>query len=180
LVRKLEQKVVQLKKVKEDLQEITSSVFKSSRVSLFDLLLVVGVSVILAITFNVSNPNGIPLLPDRPDPVPTISATAAMEGYRQGQTLIVDAMPNNFYRVRHIKGAVNVPPTLFDIMYLVSLSEEDKDQKIVVYGNTISRPCDLEIAGKLLLRGYRYVRVLDGGLQSWAANGYPVEGRGSR
>ena len=68
-----------------------------------------------------------------------------------------------------------MPMALFDIVYLMNFSEEDKDKKIVVYGNTISRPYDLEIAGKLLLRGYSDVKVMDGGLRAWEANGYPVE-----
>jgi len=50
----------------------------------------------------------------------------------------------------------------------------------VVYGNTISRPYDLEIADKLMLRGYKDVRVLDGGLQAWEAKGYPVDKKVSR
>ena len=98
-----------------------------------------------------------------------------MEDYRQGQTLIVDAMPQTFYRKRHIKGAVNMPMALFDIVYLTNFPEEDRARKIVVYGNTISRPYDLEIASKLLLRGYSDVKLMDGGLSAWEANGYPVE-----
>jgi CheY-like chemotaxis protein/rhodanese-related sulfurtransferase len=175
LFRKLEQKVVQLDKANADLREIPSAVFRASRVSLFDFLIVIGVSVLLAITFNISNPFAIPLIPERPDPVPSISASAAMEDNRQGQTLIVDAMPNNFYQKRHIKGAVNMPMALFDIVYLMNFSEEDKAKRIVVYGNTISRPYDQEIAGKLLLRGYSDVKVMDGGLNAWEAAGYPVE-----
>jgi rhodanese-related sulfurtransferase len=144
---------------------------------MLDFLLVVGVSILLAITFNISNPYGIPLIPERPDveSIPSISAAAAMQDYRQGQTLIVDAMPNNFYQKRHVKGAVNMPMALFDIVYLMKFSEEDKARKIVVYGNTISRPYDQEIAGKLLLRGYADVKVMDGGLKAWEAGGYPVE-----
>ena len=180
LFRKLEQKVVQLEKTRADLLGIASAVFRASRVSLSDFLLIIGVSVLLAIIFNVSNPHGIPLLPDRPDAVASIRASAAMEDYRQGQVLIVDAMPNNFYQLEHIKDAINITPALFDIMYLVSLSEVDKDQKIVVYGNTISRPYDLEIANKLLLMGYKNVKVLEGGLQAWKANGYPVDEKVSR
>jgi len=151
------------------------AIIRSSRVAWYDFVLVMGISVLLAITFNFSNPYGIPLVPARLDPAPSISALAAMEEYRQGQTLIVDAMPGNFYQQRHIKGAVNMTMALFDFVYLMCFSEEDKDKKIVVYGNTISRPYDLEVADKLLLRGYRNVKVLDGGLQAWEANGYPVE-----
>jgi rhodanese-related sulfurtransferase len=164
-------------KDQEIIEEEASVVFRASRASMLDFLLVVGVSILLAITFNISNPYGIPLIPERPDveSIPSISAAAAMQDYRQGQTLIVDAMPNNFYQKRHVKGAVNMPMALFDIVYLMKFSEEDKARKIVVYGNTISRPYDQEIAGKLLLRGYADVKVMDGGLKAWEAGGYPVE-----
>ena len=159
----------------EVIKKEADAIIKSSRLAWYDFVLVMGISVLLAITFNISNPNGIPFSPARPDPAPSISAVAAMEDYRQGQTLIVDAMPDNFYQQRHIKGAINMTKALFDFVYLMSFSEGDKNKKIVVYGNSISRPYDQEIADKLLLRGYRNVKVLDGGLGAWEANGYPVE-----
>ena len=112
--------------------------------------------------------------------ISSISAPAAMEDYRQGQTLIVDAMPNNFYRKRHIKGAVNMPHGPFRYRLPDEFFRREKDKKIVVYGNTISRPYDLEIADKLLLRGYTDVKVLDGGLRAWEANGYPVDQKVSK
>jgi CheY-like chemotaxis protein/rhodanese-related sulfurtransferase len=180
LFRKLEQKTVQLEETRANLLGIAAAVFGAYRVSLFDFPLIIGLSVLLAIIFNISNPHGIPLLPDRPDAVASIRASEAMEEYRQGQVLIVDAMPDNFYQLRHIKDAINITPALFDILYLVSLSAVDKDQKIVVYGSTISRPYDLEIANKLLLMGYENVKVLEGGLQAWEANGYPVDDKVSR
>jgi len=169
-----------LLKDQEIIEEEANAVMRASRVFWFDFVLVIGVSVLLAITFNFSNPYGIPLVPERPEAVASISASAAMEDYRLGQTLFVDARPNNFYRERHIQGAVNMPMAIFDIVYLMSFSEEEKDKKIVVYGNTISRPYDLEIADKLLLRGYTDVKVLDGGLAAWEANGYPVEPKVSK
>ncbi len=166
-----------LLKGREVIEEEANRGFRTSRISLFDFLLVIGVSIFLAITFNISNPYGIPLVPERPDAgsISLISASAAMEDYRQGQTFIVDAMPKNFYQKRHIKGAVNMPMALFDIVYLTNFPEEDKAKKIVVYGNTISRPYDLEVASKLLRRGYSDVKLMDGGLGAWEANGYPVE-----
>ena len=167
-------------KDQEIIEKEVEAVVRASRMHWFDFVLVIGVSVLLAISFNFSNPYGIPLIPERPDPVPSISPSAAMKDYEHAQALIVDAMPSNFYGKRHIMGAINVPPALFDIMYLVSFSEEDKDKQIVVYGNTISRPYDLEIADKLLLRGFKDVKVLEGGLQAWEANGYPVEQKVSK
>jgi len=167
-------------KDQEMIEDEADAVIRASRVSWFDFVLVIGVSVLLAITFNMSNPYGIPFFPERLDPVPSIGAVEAMQDYRQGQTLIVDAMPNNFFQLRHITGAVNMPMALFDIVYLMSFSEGDKDKKIVVYGHTISRPYDLEIAGKLLLRGYTDVKVMEGGLSAWEAMGYPVEQKVSK
>ena len=164
----------------EIIKHEVDEVIRSSRVAWYDFVLIIGISVLLATTFNISNPHKIPFSPVPPDPVPSISAVAAIEDYLQGQTLIVDAMPDNFYRQWHIKGAVNMTMALFDFVYLMSFSEEDKDKKIVVYGNTVSRPYDLEIADKLLLRGYRNVKVLDGGLQAWEAKGYPVEKEASQ
>jgi rhodanese-related sulfurtransferase len=159
----------------EIIKHEADAVIRSSQVAWYDFVLIIVISVLLATTFNISNPHKIPFSPVPPDPAPSISAVAAMEDYRQGQTLIVDAMPDNFYQKQHIKGAVNMTLALFDFVYLMSFSEEDKDKKIVVYGNTISRPYDLEIAEKLKLRRYRNVKVLDGGLEAWEANGYPVE-----
>ncbi len=178
-VREMRRWLLKSRKIIED---EANTVFRASRVSLFDFLLVIGMSVLLAITFNMSNPYGIRLVPEPPDTesISSISAQAAMEDYRQGHALIVDAMPNNFYRERHIKGALNMPPALFDIIYLISFSEQDRAKRIVVYGNTISRPYDLEIANKLLLRGHTDVNIVDGGMKAWEANGYPVDEKDSK
>lgn len=171
-----------LLKDQQIIEEEAKMVFRNSRVSFLDFLLVLGVSVLLAVTFNFSNPYGIPLVPERPDTdsIVTISPVVAMADIKRGDTMIVDAMPSNFYQKRHIKGAVNMPMSLFDIVYLMSFSDDDKAKEIVVYGNSISRPYDLEIANKLLLRGYTDVKVLQGGLGAWEAKGYPVEEKDSK
>lgn len=162
------------------IEEETEVLIRSSRGSWFDFIIVVGMSILLAIAFNFLNPNGIALIPERPEPVPAISAPEALHEYVQGKALIVDAMPNNFYRMEHIKGALNIPPAQFDIMYMASFPREDKNIEIVVYGSTISAPYDLETANKLRLRGYGNVKILQGGMQAWQAAGYAVEKKVSR
>jgi CRP-like cAMP-binding protein/rhodanese-related sulfurtransferase len=151
--------------------------YKASRMSWVDFLLVLLISIVLAVIFNTTNPNGISLFPEFPDrsSIPMVSPSAAMEEIQRGETLILDAMPANFYEQRHIAGAVSIPLGLFDIVSLMTFAEEDKGKKIVVYGGTISKPYDLEVANKLLLRGYRNVRILEGGLPAWEGGGYPVE-----
>jgi 3-mercaptopyruvate sulfurtransferase SseA len=58
---------------------------------------------------------------------------------------------------------------------MMTFTEEGREKKIIVYGGTISRFYDLEVANKLLLRGYTNIRILEGGLAAWEARGYPVE-----
>lgn len=150
--------------------------YKATKLSWLDFVVVFGVSIVLALVFNSSNPNGIPLFPKFPDQgsIPVISPAAAMEEVQRGDALIVDAMPPNFYGRRHIKGAVNMPLALFDIVYMMNFAEEDKNREIIVYGRTVSKLYDLEVASKLMLRGYTNVKILEGGLSAWERSGYPV------
>ncbi len=152
--------------------------YKSLRMTWVDFSLIIGITLILAMVFNYSNPNGIPLFPEFPDrkSFPTISPSALMEESLHQKTLILDASPANFYKKRHIKGAVNIPLAIFDIVYLMTFTKESKEKNIVVYGRTISKFYDLELANKLLLRGHENIRILNGGMAAWEAKGYPVEG----
>ena len=151
--------------------------YKASRVSWFDFVVVVGVSILLAIIFNYSNPNGIPLFPELFDRshIAVISPEAALEEVRRDDALVVDAMPDNFYQKGHIRGAVNMPLGIFDIVYAMTFADENKERKIIVYGGTISKHYDMELADKLLMRGFKNVSILEGGLEAWEKKGYPVE-----
>ena len=84
-------------------------------------------------------------------------------------------MPANFYERSHIQGAENMPLAMFDFVYMMMFEGEDKSMKIIVYGRTISKLYDVEVANKLILRGYNNVRLLDGRLRDWEKQGYPVE-----
>jgi len=161
----------------ELLEKEAEEAYKATRFSWLGFVLVIGLSVILALIFNRSNPNGIPLFPTFPDraSTPAITPSALLEEYQKGDTVIVDAMPANFYEKRHIKGAINMPLPLFDIVYMMTFDEEDKEKQIVVYGATVSKLYDLELADKLVIRGHKRVRILDGGLSAWEEKGYPVE-----
>jgi CRP-like cAMP-binding protein/rhodanese-related sulfurtransferase len=154
-------------------------IHKSLRLTWFDFFLVIAVSVILATIFNYSNPNGIPLFPEFPkrNLVPSIVPAAALEEFRLGQTLFLDARPANFYQKRHIQGAINIPLNIFDIVYLMTFPKVEKGKKIIIYGGTVSKLYDLELADKLLLRGYEQIKILEGGLTAWEGKGYPMEGK---
>lgn len=147
------------------------------RMSWFDFVLLIGVSVLFALVFNQSNPNGIPLFQKLPskEATPSIPLNAAAQEHQQGETLFIDARPAEFYKQKHIQGAVNMPLAIFDIVYLMSFDEQDKNKKIIVYGRTFSKLFDLEVAGRLAGKGYRNTRVLEGSLRDWEKKGYPVK-----
>ncbi|MGZ6224525.1 MAG: cyclic nucleotide-binding domain-containing protein [Syntrophales bacterium] len=159
------------------IEKEAQQLYRAHRVSWFDFLLVIGMSVILALVFNKSNPNGIPLFPKFPDrkAISEISSAQAMEEVKKGEALIVDAGPEVFYEKKHIQGAINVPLSLFDIVYMMAFGGDEKGKRVIVYGGTFSKLYDWELADKLLLRGHKDVKVLEGGMASWEKKGYPVE-----
>jgi rhodanese-related sulfurtransferase len=152
--------------------------YQAPRMSWFDFVLIIGVSLILMLVFNESNPNGIPLFPKLPDEksFSMINPAAAMEEMKKPEVMVIDAGPANFYEKKHIKGATNMPLAIFDIVYMMTFSEaKDKEKKLIVYGGTISKLYDYELANILMLRGHKDVWVLEGGLSAWEKKGYPVE-----
>lgn len=151
--------------------------YLAPRISWFDFVLILGVSIILAFVFNRSNPNGIPLFPgiSQKEAIASVAPASAMEAVTKGDTVIVDAGPEGFYHRKHIRGAISVPLALSDILYDVTFREEQKGKKIVVYGGTFSKLYDRELAEKLIQRGQKDVLVLAGGESAWEKAGYPVD-----
>ena len=141
-----------------------------------DYLIIFVLSLAFSLVFNFSNPNGIRLMPKSwsGESIPAATPQTAIEHHRNGSSLFIDAMPSGFFEREHIKGAVNLPPALFDIMYMLELNETDKEKPIYVYGRTISSLYDEEVAKKLIVRGHKNTRILKGGLSDWKKNGYPV------
>ena len=141
-----------------------------------DLAIIIGLSLLCALAFNHTNPKGIPLIPQRYslEGVSFINPSAVFEKQKKREILLVDAMPANFYEQEHIAGAVNVPLAIFDFMYDMKLGKTDKAKEIVVYGRTISKHYDEEVASKLVVRGFQNVSILNDGLSAWKKNQYPV------
>jgi len=166
-----------LKRDEQALESEAKRMSEPPKMAWFDFVLLIGISVLFAFVFNQSNPNGIPLFPKIPsrEAIPTITLSTAAEELMKGEAIFVDAITANFYDKRHIKGAINMPLALFDLVYMMTLAEENKSKKVIVYGGTISRLYDLEVANKLVLRGFKNTRILEGGLSEWEKKGYPVE-----
>ena len=118
--------------------------------SWLDCLLIVVISILCGIIFNVSSPTGLTLIPEFwfGEMVPHIAPKIVLEKYWT-RALIVDARPNTYYEKEHIEKAVNVPLDLFDTIYMMEIGELDKNKTIIVYGRTISRLYAEQLSRKL-------------------------------
>lgn len=87
--------------------------------------------------------------------------------------VLVEALPEKYYRDAHLPGAVNVPLADFEAGAPASLP--DHGVEIVVY--CASDTCqNSRIAGeRLRALGYARVREYAGGKKDWLDAGYPVE-----
>ena len=150
---------------------------RMDRISPRDLILIPLFAVAIALLFNLTSPNGIPLVPAtfHGEPAPRAEAAEARALLDSGQGVVVDARPREFYDQGHIPGAVNIPPALFDIAYMMSMGDAGPDREIVVYGRTISSLYDEETARRLMERDHEKVRILNGGLKAWERAGYALE-----
>ena len=150
---------------------------QTPRLSWVDFVVVVFVSLLCGVLFNLANPNGISLVPESWswEPISTVAPSMALEKHTGGNALFVDARPAVFYEKEHIEGAVNVPSSPCEIMYMMELSDVDKTKDIIIYGRTISSLYDAQVARKLILRGHKTTMILKQGMSAWRKEGYPVK-----
>ncbi len=148
-----------------------------SRASRYDFILILLFSLTIGILYNMNSPNGVTLVPPyviRTD-AKMISVAEAVSPEYGERSVIVDARPAEFYREEHIKSAVNMPPAIFDFIYLMKFSNLPVDTPIIIYGRNISKHYDEEVAYKFQMRAHKTVRILDGGVSAWKKSGYEVE-----
>ncbi len=131
--------------------------YKPPKLSIFDFVVIIILSGLCALIFNQSNPNGIKLFQNISlnSNIRMVPPSVAVKELRRGTAQFVDAMPSSFYEQEHVAGAVNIPLSVFDIMYMMGLSDVNTSRKIIVYGRTISRLYDVQLANKLYLCGKR-------------------------
>ncbi len=151
--------------------------FLAPYMSWLDFIIIIGLSLIVSLGFNKVNQKGISLFQQitLDEGISFVRPLEAFLKQKKGQSLFVDAMPTNFYEKEHIQGAENLPLTIFDFIYDMTLADEDKEKEIIVYGRSISRHYDEQVANKLSLRNHKNVKILKGGLSAWKKSGCPVE-----
>jgi rhodanese-related sulfurtransferase len=141
-----------------------------------DMLLLLILSTVLALVFNYSSPNGIPVVPKAvfQEQAPRVDVLTAHQLLTRGEAVLVDARPAELFQQKHIAEAVNIPAALFDVIYPMKLGRTLKPEQVVlVYGRTISKRYDEDVTQRLLQR-HDQVRVLEGGLAAWEAKGFAV------
>ncbi len=80
--------------------------------------------------------------------------------------LVVDARSREHYRTGHIPGAMSLPHDAPEAT-LARLRPGDASDPIVVYAEDERSPAAHVLARRLLARGHRQVRILDGGIRRW-------------
>ena len=155
---------------------LAGAMVRSTRASLLDIALILLAGTILGLVYNFAGPAGIPVVPSvwRHPPTARLDLDQARALMDSRPALLVDARPAEFYNQRHIRDALNLPPALFDFVYMMRFSRIDPQTPVVVYGRNISRLYDEEIAYQLTRRGHTNVFVLTGGLAAWQARGWDL------
>jgi uncharacterized membrane protein YphA (DoxX/SURF4 family)/rhodanese-related sulfurtransferase len=153
---------------------------KMRQISWFDYVLMVGLSLVLSLVFNIYNDNGLPLIQGwgGAKGVPELTLSQAKDLYDQNKAIFVEARKSAFFEQRHIKGAQNLPVDLFDLMFpmfqfVLGQTEGAKDKTLVIYGGTFSRRTDLNLARALMQKGLKNVAVLEN-YRGWE-KAFPVE-----
>jgi len=156
---------------------LQAEAMRSRRFSWLDSGIILAAAMLVGFLFNLASPNGVQLIPEhllRP-PAQSITAQKAREMQLNEEALIVDARPQAFYDQQRIGGAVNLTPGLFDLVYLMNFTQVPLSRPIIVYGGSISRRWDDDVAARLTAREHERVLVLKDGLSAWVAHGYTVE-----
>jgi|GEM_PF-174821 len=163
------------------LEQETVHQVKLRQISWFDYALMLGLSLVFALVFNIYNDNQIPLIQGWgvTEPVAEIPLDQALAAYQKKDLTVVDARKNGFYQQEHIKGALNFQAVFFDLMYpmfqfTLEQMQVSKDKPILIYGGTISRRFDLDLARALKDKGYDKVMVLAGDYNAWQ-HAFPLE-----
>ncbi|WP_109302475.1 rhodanese-like domain-containing protein [Aquimarina sp. AU474] len=90
----------------------------------------------------------------------------------QGEAILLDARELEEYNISHLKSAMHIGYTHFDIKKIINQPQIDKDTKIIVYCSLGIRSED--ISEKLMQAGYTNVYNLYGGIFEWKNNDHPV------
>ena len=90
--------------------------------------------------------------------------------------LLIHTLTGIHFQKVHLPGAQNA--CVFEVTFLDQIKSitADKNAEIVLYGSSERSMDALTAAEKLKLDGYQRIMILKGGIESWRALGYPLQG----
>jgi rhodanese-related sulfurtransferase len=169
-IRLLELAKIRLKQV------VQREIERADRFRITDVLLIILIATLLSLPFNYASPNKLKILPESfsvEAPV-SIDVTTTHQLFSEGAAVIVDARPAELFAHKHISEAINIPASLFDIIFPMKLGRMlNSEMEIIVYGRTFSKRYDEDVVWRLLQR-HDKVKILEGGLAAWEMKGYSV------
>jgi rhodanese-related sulfurtransferase len=104
--------------------------------------------------------------------VPRVSTARLYQEVESGSVIVVDVRNFAAYTQAHIPDALHIP--LEELPHRVG--DLDGNQTIVLYDLSPNDTLGLNGAMYLYEVGFTQIAVLDGGLQKWYSDGYPIEG----
>lgn len=103
----------------------------------------------------------------------TVGEAMALKKESPDATIFLDPRPSEAFREGHIPGARNL--RLPDVPPGAALERGlDEADTLIVYGDNPGTPAARGLAKRLLANGYSVVRLLQGGLAEWTAQGGEV------
>jgi len=92
-----------------------------------------------------------------------------------GDVLVINVLPEKYYKKSHIKGSINIPINNEDFEAKVEAAGS-KDKNTVVYCANYDCKASGDAFDKLTAAGFTNVRAYEGGTQEWEESGYPLGG----
>jgi rhodanese-related sulfurtransferase len=154
------------------------------RKTIVQALGIVIISGVLGIGVNVFRADSIPLVENWNERVlneqltgglPAVSLAQVLKAFNNNEALFVDARPQDFYRIGHIPGAINIPVDDFDLLFPELREKITAAVQVITYCEGASCEVSVELTEKLLMAGVDRVLIYTGGMQQWQAEGHPVE-----
>ncbi|MCP3873129.1 MAG: rhodanese-like domain-containing protein [Desulfobacteraceae bacterium] len=146
-----------------------------------EICIIIGISCCIGMVFNLFWINRVPFItPPKAEmyakrDIPTISLEETREKLDRHGIIFLDARGVADYELKHIKGALNLPVSYFDLYYPKMKKFLPMDAEIVVYCEGEECGASLHLAEELIAMQYKNVLVFLGGWVEWNKAGYPAE-----
>ena len=106
--------------------------------------------------------------------VQEITLDDAIDRFRQGTALFVDARSIDDFRKGHIDGAINIPDTNFEEYIGPFMAANAPETLLITYCEGKSCELSQKLAEKLILSGFDNVYHLKDGWGEWKRNDLPI------